>query len=278
MIQIIPKPTDTPDDNSTFMVMDALDALGADWTCLSLDEIDPFACPLEGVVIWACGLRQDGHQFESLQALATRNRVVNSPTAIATCASKVATTALIVRAGLPSPATGFLRTRTQAGDFLAAHDGRAVSKPVYGYDGNGIRLVDSADALEEPPYYLQEYVPNDEDYRIFVIGDEAVGAIRRTSPHLTHNIHQGGYGEAVEVTPAMAGLSIAAARAVGADYAGVDLLPTGGGFTVLEVNGTPNWHCMTAPIPRLLAEYLIRCEEEAAGITPRRQMPSAGRR
>ncbi len=270
MIQIIPKPTDTPDDNSTSMVTDALDTLGADWTCLWLDDVDPFSCPVRDAVIWACGLRQDGHQFETLQALATRNRVVNSPTAIATCASKVATTMLLLEAGLPSPATGLLRTRARADAFIEGHGGQAVFKPVYGYDGNGIRLVASADDLEEPPYYLQEYVPNDEDYRIFVIGDEAVGAIRRRSAHLTHNIHQGGLGEAVDVTPEMARLSVAAARAVGADYAGVDLLPAGDGFTVLEVNGTPNWHCMTAPIPRLIAEFLVRCEEEVAGSTPRR--------
>ena len=270
MIRVIRKPTDTPGDDSTAQVMAALNEAGVDWTVLDLDSVDPFAPGIANDVIWACGLRQDGYQFEALQALALANRVVNTPLAIMTCASKVLTTALIARAGLPSPATGFLRTREQAGAFIAAHGGRAVFKPVYGYDGNGIRLVDSVGALDDPPYYLQEMVPNEEDYRIFVIGGEAVGGIRRTSPHLTHNIHQGGRGEAIEVTPAMAELSVAAARAVGADYAGVDLLPTGGGFTVLEVNGTPNWHCMSAPIPRLLAEYLVRCGEEAAGITPRR--------
>ena len=270
MIRIVRKPTDTPSDDSTAQVCAALDARGVPWTDLDLDAIDPFDCNLEGALIWACGLRQDGHQFEALQALALSNRVVNAPDAIATCASKVATTALLIRAGLPSPGTGFLRTREQAEAFIARHGGRAVFKPVYGFDGNGIRLVDNADDLEEPPYYLQEYVPNKEDYRIFVIGDEAVGAIRRRSAHLTHNIHQGGLGEAVDVTPEMARLSVAAARAVGADYAGVDLLPAGDGFTVLEVNGTPNWHCMTAPIPRLIAEFLVRCEEEVAGSTPRR--------
>lgn len=259
MIRIVRKPTDTPGDDSTAQVCTALDALGAAWADLDLDTIDPFDCHLRGSLIWACGLRQDGHQFEALQALALSNRVVNTPGAIATCASKVATTALLVHAGLPSPATGFLRTREQAARFIASHGDKAVFKPVYGYDGNGIRLVESADDLEEPPYYLQEYVPNDEDFRIFVIGDEAVGAIRRTSPHLTHNIHQGGRGGAVRVTPGMARLAVAAARAVGTDYAGVDLLPAGGGFTVLEVNGTPNWHCMAAPIPALLAGYLVRC-------------------
>lgn len=261
MIRIVRKPTDTPGNDSTAQVCAALDARGAAWTDLDLDAVDPFDCGLAGSLIWACGLRQDGHQFEALQALALSNRSVNTPDAIATCASKVATTALLIDAGLPSPATGFLRTREQADVFIARHGGRAVFKPVYGYDGNGIRLVDDADGLAEPPYYLQEYVPNDEDFRVFVLGDEAVGAIRRTSAHLTHNIHQGGRGEAVAVTPGMARLAVGAARAVGADYAGVDLLPVPSGFTVLEVNGTPNWHCMTAPIPALLADYLIRCAE-----------------
>lgn len=257
MIRIVRKPTDTSGDDSTSQVCAALDAIGAGWEELDLDAVDPFDCGIAGSLIWACGLRQDGHQFETLQALSLSNAVVNRPEAIATCASKVATTALLVRAGLPSPATGFLRTRERAAAFIAARGGRAVFKPVYGFDGNGIRLVEDADQLEEPPYYLQEYVPNSEDYRIFVLADRAVGAIRRTSPHLTHNIHQGGRGEPVPITPGMSRLAVAAARAVGADYAGVDLLPVPGGFTVLEVNGTPNWHCMDAPIPDLLAAYLV---------------------
>jgi ribosomal protein S6--L-glutamate ligase len=54
----------------------------------------------------------------------------------------------------------------------------------------------------------------------------------------------------------------AAARVVGVDYGGVDLLRTGDGYCVLEVNGTPNWHCMAVPIPALLASYLIEKERE----------------
>jgi ribosomal protein S6--L-glutamate ligase len=53
-----------------------------------------------------------------------------------------------------------------------------------------------------------------------------------------------------------------AAIAVGVDYGGVDLLKDDEGYTVLEVNGTPNWHCMSAPIPKLLAEYLVMKERQ----------------
>ncbi len=133
-------------------------------------------------------------------------------------------------------------------------------KPVYGYDGNGIYLIESVDELHTPPYYLQEYVPNDGDFRVFVIDGKAVGAIRRISDSLTHNIHQGGRGIPCAVDREMQEISGAAVQAVGVDYGGVDLLSYHDGYCVLEVNGTPNWHCMAAPIPRLLAAYLIEKE------------------
>lgn len=259
MIYIIPKPTDKPDDNSTGMVMDELNKMGVPFKTLDLSSVDPFNLPVSGATIWACGIKQDGVQFELLKALEMENRVINSTEAIATCASKVTTTAKMFNVGAPSPDTCFTNDKKIVQKFLDAHDGKAVYKPVYGFDGNGIYMFHSADEIkEEPPYYVQEYVKNDRDYRIFVIGNKAVGAIKRESAHLTHNIHQGGFGCAVEIPKDMADAAESAARAVNIDYCGVDLLPLeGGGYTVLEVNGTPNWHCMTAPIPKLLAEYLV---------------------
>ncbi|HJJ54046.1 MAG TPA: ATP-grasp domain-containing protein [Methanocorpusculum sp.] len=264
MIHIIPKPTDTPTDNSTGMVQAELKKRGVPFVMIDLPSVDPFNLPVCGETIWACGIKQDGVQFELLKALELENRVINSPEAIATCASKVTTTAKIIRAGAPSPDTCFTNSKDVVQRFLDAHDGKAVYKPVYGFDGNGIYLFHSVDEIkEEPPYYVQEYVKNDRDYRIFVIDNQAVGAIKRESAHLTHNIHQGGCGMAVEIPKDMAYAAEEAARAVGIDYCGVDLLPLeGGGYTVLEVNGTPNWHCMTAPIPKLLADYLIRQDKE----------------
>ena len=132
-------------------------------------------------------------------------------------------------------------------------------------NGNGIFLLRSPRELGEGPYYLQEYVPNDGDFRIFVIEGSAVGAIRRTSDTLAHNIHQGGRGIPVDITPEMQELAGGAARAVGVDYGGVDLLRYHDGYCVLEVNGTPNWHCMAAPIPRLLAKYLMKKESLLKG-------------
>lgn len=262
MIRIVPKPTDTPDDNSTGAVIAELKREGAAFSLLDLDAIDPLAPSIAGDTIWVCGMKQDVHQFECLDVLSIENTVVNPPDAIATCASKVKTTALLLRAGIPSPETVFTASRTLAEAFLARR-GSVVSKPVYGYDGIDVRMVSAPEDLGASPYYLQEYVENDRDYRVFVIEGRAVGAICRRSPHLTHNIHQGGSGTPVEIDAAMQEAAAGAAVAVGADYCGVDLLPCNGGYTVLEVNGTPNWHCMAAPIPSLMARYLIGKEQES---------------
>ena len=59
MIHIIPKPTDTPDDNSTGMVMDELRRMQVPFSVLDLSAVDPFHLPVEGETIWACGIRQD---------------------------------------------------------------------------------------------------------------------------------------------------------------------------------------------------------------------------
>ncbi|NLA39175.1 MAG: RimK family alpha-L-glutamate ligase [Methanomicrobiales archaeon] len=261
MIHIIPKPTDTPDDDSTGTVILELKRAGIRFGVLDLNAVDPLNCGLENELIWVCGIRQDGHQFETLNVLSLHNRVINTPWSIVTCASKAMTTALLLKYGVRTPETAYIRAESQAQDFILRH-GKVVYKPLYGYDGNGIRLVTKPGDLGPGPWYLQEYIPNDRDYRIFVLGGEAVGAISRISDSLTHNIHQGGIGTPVTIDEDMRTIAEAAADAIGIDYCGVDLLEDKEGYTVLEVNGTPNWHCMSAPIPRLLAEYLIREERE----------------
>ena len=259
MITIIPKPTDTPGDNSTGMVIHELQQMGRPYSILDIDRLDPFDFHLDGGVIWVCGLKQDQHQFEVINALSVDHRVINSPLSIFTCASKVMTSALLHKHNIPTPKTLFTASRDEAIRFLR-EQGSVVSKPVYGFDGIDVKLVGSPDLLPSPPYYLQEYVPNDRDFRIFVINGKAVGGIMRMSDSLAHNIHQGGRGIPCEIDPEMQEVAGNAARVVGVDYAGVDLLRTKEGYCVLEVNGTPNWHCMSAPVPRLLAEYFVEQE------------------
>ncbi|MHC1629567.1 MAG: ATP-grasp domain-containing protein [Methanoculleaceae archaeon] len=256
MISIVPKPTDRPGDDSTGMVIDELRRAHAAFQVIDLARIDPLRPRISGQVIWVCGMQQETTHFTTLQALELSNRIINPPAAIAACANKALSTACFIHHQVPTPETLFTTDRKRAEEFLREF-GQVVVKPLYGFDGHGISLATRSADLGEAPYYLQEYIPNDRDFRVFVLAGEAVGAIERVSDGLTHNVHQGGIGRPVSIDTGMRTVAESAARSIGADYCGIDLLRVGGGYTVLEANGTPNWHFMEIPIPRLLAEYLI---------------------
>ena len=134
------------------MVMDELDRMGESYHAVFLEAMDPFSCGMEGETIWACGIRQNGHNFEALAALALQNRVINPPEGIVTCASKVQTSALLIKNDVPTPETFFTESRHLAGEFIRKH-GKVVSKPVYGFDGVGIHLVETEDQLGDAPYF-----------------------------------------------------------------------------------------------------------------------------
>ena len=80
------------------------------------------------------------------------------------------------------------------------------------------------------------------DVRAFVVGDRVIGAIERSAPGWRTNVARGGRARAIDLPPEWCAMALRAARAVGAQYAGVDLLPAEDGTVyVLEVNGIPGW-------------------------------------
>jgi tetrahydromethanopterin:alpha-L-glutamate ligase len=91
--------------------------------------------------------------------------------------------------------------------------------------------------------YIQEFVPNPgRDIRVFVVGEEALGAMYRVSLEgsVVSNLSQGGRPVTCELTEEIQDLAVRATKAVGADFAGVDLIEGENGLLVLEVNGTPS--------------------------------------
>src|SRR5262249_10568896 len=126
--------------------------------------------------------------------------------------------------------------------------------PIFGSMGHGIvrvtdpdvafRIVQSLEQIR-PVFYVQRAIESGgRDVRAFVIGGRVVGAIERQakSGDWRANVSRGGSARPFEWPPAWAALAIRAAAAIGADYAGVDLLPSSDGAVfVLEVNGIPGW-------------------------------------
>ncbi|MBO0752472.1 MAG: RimK family alpha-L-glutamate ligase, partial [Bradyrhizobiaceae bacterium] len=117
--------------------------------------------------------------------------------------------------------------------------------------GRGLRLIHAPDDLPEPAavhgvYYLQRFVGVDRDgfrdFRLLVSRGRVIAAMARHSPGWITNVKQGGRPAAVAATAPMRDLAVAAAAAVGASFAGVDLIcDRDGTLTVLEVNSMPAW-------------------------------------
>ncbi len=92
---------------------------------------------------------------------------------------------------------------------------------------------------------LQEFVKESKgrDVRALVVGDQVVGAMRRRARRgeFRANLHRGGQGKPVALEPAYAAVAVHAARLIGLDICGVDLLEGARGPKVLELNSSPGF-------------------------------------
>jgi RimK family alpha-L-glutamate ligase len=183
--------------------------------------------------------------------------VMNPARAIERSVDKFYTTALLYEAGVPTPETVVCEG---AADAMAAIEGmlddgaEVILKPLFGSMGNGlVRVCDRELAWRvvrpiaqmRSVFYVQRAIEHDgRDLRAFVVGDRVLGAIERTAPagDWRTNVARGGLARAVDLPPPLQQLAIRAAQAVGAEYAGVDLLRSRDGQVfVVEVNGIPGW-------------------------------------
>lgn len=137
-------------------------------------------------------------------------------------------------------------------------------------------------------FLVQEFIAEAEgaDLRCFVVGGKVVAAMRRQAPkgEFRSNLHRGGSAKAVTLSRAESRTAIRAARVVGLNVAGVDLLRSRRGPLVLEVNSSPGLEGIEAAtgvdVAGLLVDYVAR----RAGASSRRRKrsgqaePAAGRR
>jgi len=199
-------------------------------------------------------LEQIIYRVDALHWLEERGvRVMNSPRAIERCVDKFYTSALLHEAGLDTPETVVCE---RIDDAMAAvrEMGDVIVKPLFGSMGHGmVRVSDPETAfrvfraleMSRAVFYLQRVIEHGgSDVRAFVVGKRVVAAIERRARDggWRTNISLGGEARAIDLPPAWSDLALTAARVVGADYAGVDLLPASDGTVhVIEVNGIPGW-------------------------------------
>jgi tetrahydromethanopterin:alpha-L-glutamate ligase len=182
--------------------------------------------------------------------------VYNTGRSIERTVDKGMTSFLLHRAGLPVPPTRVAETVASARDFLEAEFSagyQVVAKPLFGSLGIGLRRLSQEQDLPDPSefrgvWYLQRYVDSGSggsdwhDWRIFVVGGIGLAAMVRRGASWINNVAQGARCEAAVLDRELERLAVDACAAVGADYAGVDLVrDRDGRYQVLEVNGIPAW-------------------------------------
>lgn len=189
-------------------------------------------------------------QFESMGV-----RVVNGADAILGARDKLRSLQLMARAGIPIPASAVVRASDDLDEAVGQVGGLpCVLKLLKGTQGIGVMLAESHEGLESVlqafwslghTVLLQEFVAESKgrDVRAFVVGDRVVGAMRREAPmgEFRSNIHRGGMGRKVDLSPGDERQVIAAARAHHLEVAGVDFLESRDGPKVIEVNASPGF-------------------------------------
>jgi ribosomal protein S6--L-glutamate ligase len=196
--------------------------------------------------------------------------VLNPPAAVETCVDKYLAGTRLEAAGLPVPPTVVCQHADAALEAFTLLGGDVVVKPLFGSEGRGmVRLSDPELAwrtfrtLErtQSVLYVQRFIRHPGwDLRVFVVGGGVLAAMRRHARgDWRTNVAQGGSTEAVRLHADQERLALAAAAAVGAPVAGVDLLPgPGGEWYVVEVNAVPGWRALAPATGVDVAVALVR--------------------
>lgn len=201
---------------------------------------------------------------------------VNTYHVAVTCGDKFLTTQALVHAEVPTPGCLLAFTPESALAAMEQLGYPVVLKPVVGSWGRMVSKINDRDAAEailehrdvlgsyqHSIFYIQQYVDKPgRDIRAFVVGDECIAAIYRTSPHWITNTARGGVATNCPVTPALAELSVRAALAVGGGVVAIDLLETRDGqLLVNEVNYTMEFRnsidTTGVDIPARIVDYVV---------------------
>ena len=204
-------------------------------------------------------------------------RCVNTSEVARICGDKILTSLALKERGVPQPRLRIAFTEQSAMAALEELGYPAVLKPAVGSWGRLLSKVNDADAAESilehktvlgtyhhSIFYIQEYVDKKgRDIRSFVVGDECIAAIYRTSEHWITNTARGGIASGCPVSDDIARISLDAARAVGGGMLAVDLFETEDGLIVNEVNYTMEFknsiHTTGVNIPAHMVDYVVEC-------------------
>jgi ribosomal protein S6--L-glutamate ligase len=215
--------------------------------------------------------------------------VVNNSVPIARSRDKLRCLQLLARFGVDIPRTVMARDRSNIPRLLKDVGGLpAIVKLIRGTQGVGVMLASTLSELEGilgtfsdlgQDIVLQEFISESRgrDIRALVVGERVVAAMRRRAKRgeFRSNLHRGGRGKGVKLARAYREAAVSAARIVGLEVAGVDMLETRDGPKVMEVNSSPGFEGLEratgVDIAGAIVEHaLALAEAQREGGRPRR--------
>lgn len=188
--------------------------------------------------------------------------IYNDGRAIERTVDKAMTSFLLHQAGIATPQTWVCESRHHAHDIISKNT-QLVIKPLFGSQGQGVRLVDAdklplpMDAFVDGAFYLQCLIKASHDYRVFVVNNQAVAAMRRTGAGWLHNVAQGAQCESTNETDVLA-IALQASLVLDIAYCGVDVIrDQNGKLLVLEVNSIPAWRGLQSVTDLNIAQIMV---------------------
>jgi [lysine-biosynthesis-protein LysW]--L-2-aminoadipate ligase len=200
---------------------------------------------------------------------------VNHPDVALTCGDKLLTSKALAANNVPQPDVSIAFTEESAIEAIEEMGYPVVIKPAVGSWGRLLAKINDRDAAEavlehksilgsyhHSIFYIQKYVEKrGRDIRSFVVGDECIAAIYRTSEHWITNTARGAKATKCEINAEIRDLSLQAAKAVGGGVVAIDLFETKEGLLVNEVNYTMEFKnsidTTGVNIPAHIADYVI---------------------
>jgi ribosomal protein S6--L-glutamate ligase len=184
---------------------------------------------------------------------------------------------LLAKSNINIPRTIFSRETAEVDDLISQINVPMIIKLAKGTQGKGVVIAETRKAAKSviqafhvlgTSILLQEYVAEAEgaDIRAFVVGNEVVASMERRSlaDDFRSNLHQGGQGSMVRLTSEQKKIALRAAKAMGLQICGVDMLNSERGPLVIEVNANPGIEGIEKVTGRDVADKIIAYVERNA--------------
>jgi ribosomal protein S6--L-glutamate ligase len=205
---------------------------------------------------------------------------INESVAITRSRDKLRCLQLLARKGIGLPTTGFAHASSDVQELIRKVGGApVVIKLLEGTQGIGVVLAETATAAEsvieafmglKADILVQEFIreAHGSDIRCFVVGGKVIAAMRRQArgDDFRSNLHRGGTAELVRITAEERDTAVRAAKIIGLNVCGVDLLRSNRGPLVIEVNSSPGLEGIEAATGKDVAALIMEFAEKRVAV------------